>query len=87
VVLDCICKNKLAVHTGIRDMERYLVLDEEENLKSIRFTPTDEDTPTVLSTACNAMIISLGEFVSLFGLDTAIVDEYGKELERLTREP
>jgi hypothetical protein len=33
------------------------------------------------------MIISLGEFVSLFGLDTAIVDEYGKELERLTREP
>jgi len=76
-------KTSWAVHTTIRDMERYLVLDEEENIKSIRFIPTDEDAATVLSTACNAMIISLGEFLSLFGLDAAIANEHGKKLERL----
>jgi hypothetical protein len=76
-------KTSWAVHTTIRDMERYLVLDEEENLKSIKFIPTDEDAVTVLSAACNAMIISLGEFLSLFGADTAVADEHGKELERL----
>jgi hypothetical protein len=72
-----------AVHTTIRDIERYLVLDEEENLKSIRFIPTDEDAVDVLSVACNTMIISLGAFLSLFEADTTIADVHGKELEIL----
>ena len=71
------------MHTTVRDIERYLVLDEEENLKSIKFIPTDEDAITVLSAACNAMIISLGEFLSLLGTDTAVAEKHGKELEQL----
>ncbi len=76
-------KTSWAVHTTIRDIERYLVLDEKENLKSIRFIPTDQDAVDVLSAACNAMIISLGEFLSLFGVDTAVADAHDKKLERL----
>jgi hypothetical protein len=76
-------KTSWAVHATIRDIERYLVLDKEENLKSIKFIPTDEDAVNVLSAACNAMIISLGEFLSLFGAGTAVAEAHSKELERL----
>lgn len=76
-------KTSWAVHTNIRDIERYLILDKEKNLKSIQFIPSDQDAVDVLSAASNAMIISLGEFLSLFGLDTAVADAHGKELERL----
>ena len=81
--LTAYAKTSWAVHATIRDMEQYLVLNETENLRSIKFVPTNEDAVTVLSTACNAMIISLGEFLSLFGADTAMADEHSKELERL----
>jgi hypothetical protein len=84
--LTAYAKTSWAVHTTIRDMERYLVLDEEEDLKSIKFIPTDEDAITVLSTACSAMIISLGEFLSLFGLDTGVCEGYAKELELLMKQ-
>jgi hypothetical protein len=79
-------KTSWAVHTTIRDIERYLVLDKEENLKSIKFIPTDQDAVDVLSAACNAMIISLSEFLSLFGVDKSVADAHGKELERLLTE-
>jgi len=81
--LTAYAKTSWAVHTTVRDIERYLVLDEEENLKSIKFIPTDEDAVTVLSSGCNAMIISLGKFLSLLEADTAVAEERGKELERL----
>ncbi|OPX97360.1 MAG: hypothetical protein A4E60_03283 [Syntrophorhabdus sp. PtaB.Bin047] len=81
--LTAYAKTSWAVHTTIRDMERHIVLDDEEKLKSITFIPTDEGTVDVLSTACTAMIISLGELLSLFGADTTVADMYGKELERV----
>jgi len=83
--LTAYAKTSWAVHATIGDVEQYLVLDERENLKGIKFVPTDKDTLTVLSAACNAMIISLGESLVVFGADTAIADEHVKELERLTQ--
>ena len=79
-------KASWAVHTNIRDIERYLVLDKEKNLKSIKFIPSDQDAVDVLSAACNAMIISLGDLLSLFGIDTSVAESRGKELERLLTE-
>jgi hypothetical protein len=76
-------KTSWAVHTNIRDIERYLVLDKEEKLKSIKFIPTDDDAVNILSAACNAMIISLGEFLPLFGADTSAAEAHSKELERV----
>jgi hypothetical protein len=84
--LTAYARTSWAVHATIRDMEQYLVLDEKENLKSIKFVPTDEGVVTVLSTACNAMIISLGKFLSVFGVDTVVCDENARKLERLMKQ-
>jgi len=76
-------KTSWAVHATIGDVEQYLVLDKRENIKKIKFVPTDKDTSAVLSAACNAMIISLGESLVVFGADTAIAHKHSVELERL----
>ena len=78
--LTAYAKTSWAVHTTIRDMDQYLVFDKKENLKSIRFIPTDKESGTVLATACDVMIISFTEFLNLFEKDTTVCDKYAQQL-------
>jgi len=72
-----------AVHATIRDMEQYLVIDEKDDIKAIRFVPTGKEAAIALSVACASMVRSLQQFLLVFGADTAFCDEYAKKVERL----
>ena len=72
-----------AVHATIRDMEQYLVIDEKNDIKAIRFVPTGKEAATPLSVACASMVHSLQQFLLVFGADTAFCDEHAKKVERL----
>jgi hypothetical protein len=71
------------VHATAKDMEQYLVIDEKENIKSIRFAPTDRETSTVLSDACESLITSLEQFLLVFGKDTTVCGEHWEKVKPL----
>ena len=71
------------MHATVRDIQKYLVTDENENIKAISFSPTNEDASTVLSVACVSLVYSLEQFLMVFGADTAICDEHAKKVKVL----
>lgn len=70
-----------AVHATAKDMEQYLVIDEKEDIKFIRFAPTDRESSTVLSAACESLIISLEQFLLVFGKDTTVCHEHWEKVK------
>jgi hypothetical protein len=83
--LTAYAKTSWAVHTTIRDMDQYLVFDEKEKLKSIKFIPTDEQSETVLATSCDILLISFKEFLNLFEKDASVYNTYATQLEEIMR--
>jgi hypothetical protein len=83
--LTAYAKTSWAVHTTIRDMDQYLVFDNKEKLKSIRFIPSDEESEKGLATACDLMIISFREFLNLFEKDISICDNFAQQIETIMR--
>jgi hypothetical protein len=74
-----------AVHATIRDMEQYLVIDENAGIKAIKFVPLDKEPITALSVACVSMVFSLQHFLLVFGRNTAVCDEHAKIMEGLMK--
>ena len=72
-----------AVHATAKDMEQYLVIDEKEDIKSIRFAPTDREISTVLSDACESLITSLEQFLLVFGKNTTVCGEHWEKVKPL----
>ncbi len=72
-----------AVHATIRDMEQYLEIDEKDDIKAIRFGPTDKDIHTILSVACWSLVRSLEQFLLVFGQDTRVCEEHAEILKPL----
>ncbi|MDR3579667.1 MAG: DUF5677 domain-containing protein [Oryzomonas sp.] len=61
-----------SVHATIKDMEQHLDLDECYNVKSIKLIPNDNGTLNILTTACNALNISLQSFLTVLEKNTDV---------------
>ena len=83
--LTAYAKTSWAVHTTIRDMDQYLAFDKNEKLESIKFTPTDEQSETVLATSCDILLISFKDYLNLFGKNASVYDHYATQLEEIMR--
>ena len=63
------------VHTDIRNLERYLQLDENRNIIGIDCIPSSKDIKVTLFTASNVLLFSLNCMCKIFSFD------YGLELK------
>jgi hypothetical protein len=69
------------VHAGIKDLEQYLKLDENNKVESIEFVPTDKGTNAILTTACSAQNMALQAFLTSLNLDTGICTAHAESLK------
>lgn len=57
------------VHTNVKDLERYLVLDENNEIKEFNWGPDTDDLEMVLSTNIECMLVALKATCNLFKID------------------
>jgi hypothetical protein len=69
-----------SVHAAVKDMEQYLAIGSDLQVKSIKFVPTDAGTIGILATACNALGMGLEAFLAVLNLETDICTEYAEKL-------
>jgi hypothetical protein len=55
-----------SVHSKVRDLERYLVLDEAGNIKSFRWGPDDSEIKEILLAVVEFMLVCLKCTLSYF---------------------
>jgi hypothetical protein len=69
-----------SVHAAVKDIEDYLDICQDRQVKSIKFTPTDKRTLEILTTACNALGMGLEAFLSSLKLDKDLCRKYADRL-------
>jgi len=57
------------VHTNVKDLERYLVLDEDNEIKEFNLGPDTDDLEIVLSANIEFMLVALKATCGLFTID------------------
>lgn len=72
-----------SVHSKVKDLERYLVLDENNEIKEFRWGPDDHDIENLLMTLIQSMLTGLNCAFSLF--DEKKLSELESFQERLNR--
>lgn len=75
-----------SVHTKVKDLERYLVLDENNEIKDFRWGPDDHDIETLLMTHIQSMIIGLKCAQSLFDKKEEELERFQVDLDQLVTE-
>lgn len=72
-----------AVHGSVRDMEQYLVLDKDGEVKSIQFRPDDREVPVILATAGQAINLGLEQFAKTLDIDLNICHLHAAEFSKV----
>src|SRR5690606_11464776 len=57
------------VHPDIRNLEKYIDIDENNNPISFKIFPSDRDLKATLKTSCGAMLVALENMIKLFTLE------------------
>ncbi|MCM2395213.1 DUF5677 domain-containing protein [Rhizobium sp. S95] len=57
-----------AIHTPVRELEAYLVLGEDSEIKQLRYAPALDDIPLLLLTAAQCLLIGASSFDKTFEL-------------------
>jgi hypothetical protein len=72
-----------SVHSKVKDLESYLVRDQNEEVVDLQWGPTDAGIENVLMTAVQSMLIALKCTARVFGGIDAQVETYQQQLDAL----
>lgn len=76
------------IHSSPRALERYIIADDEEEFKGLRYGPMTGDIILILTTAAMVMLMAIGAINQLLGLNIdAEIRQLDEELRTLVEKP
>jgi len=73
------------VHSGVRDLEQYLSLDEKGNIKELIWGPSVTGLDSLLLTAFESMLFVVKSAVNLFSLSSRELESLEERYQELAK--